>query len=111
MRTRPALFAAALAVGMLGASAAQADWRYRHGGWHGPRVHHHHGGAGALGAIIGLGVGVAIGSMLAAPPPPPVYYAPPAPPPGWYRPPPAYYAPPPGYYAPPGYGVQMKPGW
>ncbi len=45
------------------------------------------------GALLGLGVGAAIGALAA---PPPVYYAPPprayvAPPPGYFAPPPVYY--------------------
>ena len=110
--SRPLLFACALLAGALAAPAAQADWRGRGNGWGPParhwapppRVyHHHHGwnGAPVLGAIIGLGAGVAIGSALAAPPP--VYYAPP--------PPPVYYQPPPVLYQPPPVWVPGKPGW
>ncbi len=113
---RLSLFAGALLAGALAAPAAQADWRGRHGGWHGPpRGYHYHApryygpGYGALGAIIGLGAGVAIGSALAAPPPPPVYYAPPPPPP------PYYYQQDPGYPPPTvfqgGVWLPMKPGW
>jgi hypothetical protein len=111
---RPALFAATVLVAALTAPSAQADWRGRGYGWgHGPRhyapparvYHYNHGyygGAPLLGAIIGLGAGVAIGSALAAPPP--VYYAPP---------PPVYYVPPapPAYYAPAPVWVPAKPAW
>ncbi len=119
---RTLLFAGALLAGSLAAPAAQADWRGRGNGWGGPpprhwapprhyappRVYHHHynrgwNGAPVLGAIIGLGAGVAIGSALAAPPPPPVYYAPP--------PPPVYYQPPPVLYQPPPVWVPGKPAW
>lgn len=122
MPRRTALFAATLIAGALAAPAAEADWRHRGPGWgHGwgpPRVHHYHhhhhrgwGGNAALGAIIGLGAGLAIGSVLAAPPPPPVHYAPPPPPPIWYQPPPVVVQPPPTVWHPGGYWVPMKPGW
>jgi len=123
---RLSLFAGALLAGALAAPAAEADWRGRPGGWYGPARGYHpyapryHGprtygpGHGALGAIIGLGAGVAIGSALAAPPPP-VYYAPP---PVHYVPPPPpayYYQPGPGYPPPTvnqgGVWLPMKPGW
>jgi hypothetical protein len=50
---------------------------------------HWGGGPGPFvgGALLGLGVGAVVGSMLA--PPPPVVYAPP--PPGYYAAPPAVY--------------------
>jgi len=95
--TKPLVFAAVLAAGTLAAPAAQADWRGR--GHHG----YGYGGGAALGAIIGLGAGVAIGSAFAPPAyyaPPPVYYGLP---PGYYPGPPVFYAPPPVYYAPPPY--------
>jgi hypothetical protein len=120
---RPLLLAGAVLAGVVAVpAAAQADWRGRGHGWGPaarhwappppPRVyHHHHRGSNAaplLGAIIGLGVGLALGSALnAPPPPPPVYYQPPpGPPPGYYHPPapPTYSHPPsapPGYYQPP----------
>jgi hypothetical protein len=113
MRTRGfALFGAVLVAGSLAAPAAQADWRGRGHGWGPPpRVYHHHhhrgwNGAPVLGAILGLGAGVAIGSALAPPPPPPVYYYAPPPPPIYYAPPP-----PPVLYQPPPYWVPGKPGW
>jgi hypothetical protein len=117
---RPLMIVAALAAGG-GAvpGVAEADgWRGRgHGhGWGGPppRVYHHHhhynrgwrGNDAALGAIIGLGAGVVIGSVLAPPPPPPrvYYYAPP--------PPPVVYAPAPGHWVqPPPVWVPARPGW
>jgi hypothetical protein len=128
---RPLLFAATVLAGALAAPVAEAGGRDRgrgHGWGHGhhrhwapppPRVYHHHhrgwNGAPLLGAIIGLGAGVAIGSALAAPPPPPpVYYAPPPPPPPvYYQPPPVVYQPPPVMYQP-GYGTDYAPaksGW
>jgi hypothetical protein len=112
---RVALFAAVLTLGAAVAPAAHADWRGR--GYGGPRYYHqHNNGAGVLGAIIGLGAGVAIGSALAAPPPvyyapPPVYYVPPPPPPVYYQPPPVFYRPPPVVYQPGGYWAPMKRGW
>ncbi len=113
-----ALFGAALVAASLVAPAAQADWRGRGYGYGPPpRIHHHHhrgwNGAPVLGAIIGLGAGVAIGSALAAPPPPPAYYyAPPPPPLVYYAPPPVVYQPPPAVlYQPPPYWVPGKPGW
>jgi hypothetical protein len=111
---RPLFFAGAMLAAALAApTAAHADWRGRGHGW-GPPARHwapppyyghrHHGwnGAPVVGAIIGLGAGLAIGSALAAPPPPPAYYVPPPPPPAYYVPPapPVYYAPAPDYYAP-----------
>jgi hypothetical protein len=119
---RPLLFAGALLAAGLAAPSAQAEWRGRGHGWgHGhhrhwapppPRIHHHHhhrgwNGAPLLGAIIGLGAGVAIGSALAAPPPPPVYYAPP-PPPVYYQPPAVVYQPPPVIYQPGGVYAPAK---
>ena len=100
MRVTSLVFAAALAAGSLAAPAAQADWRGR--GYYG------YGGGPAVGAIIGLGAGVAIGSALAPRgyyAPPPGYYAPPA----YYAPPPVYYGPPPAYYAPPPYSYGSVP--
>jgi hypothetical protein len=77
-------YAAALALGMAGAStAAQADWRYGHR-YHGG----HRGGDVALGIVGGLAAGALIGGALAQPR---HYYAPPPPPP--YRVAPTYYAP------------------
>ena len=110
-KTQPMLLAAALAVvGLALPATAEAD------GWHGrgwgpaPRAYHHHNGwrAGeaALGAVLGLGAGVVIGSALAAPHPPPVYYyAPPPPPVVIYKEPSVVYAPPPGRW------VQPPPYW
>jgi hypothetical protein len=102
--TRYGLFAAALLAGSLAAPAAHADWRGRGHGWGGPPVYHHHhrgwNGAPLLGAIIGLGAGVAIGSALAAPPPPVVYQPPPVlyqPPPRWVQPAPVYLPPKPAW--------------
>lgn len=91
------LIAAPVAVGLLGAPAAQADWHHNNGwhgggwhggggGWHGDRDwHHDDGGNAAAGALIGLGVGALIGGAIAS-----QYYA--APPPVAYAPPPPYYA-------------------
>jgi hypothetical protein len=97
--------ASALAAALVFPAAPPAAAQPWHDYHHGYYYHDHHGnntGAVVAGALLGLGVGAALGSVLAAPPqayapPPPVYYAAP--------PPPAYYAPPPpagyGYYAPP----------
>ncbi len=88
---------AALAVPLAQPASAQ---RFQ-GGHGGDRRGFDHRGndAGAVvgGALLGLGVGAAIGALVAPPPvyyaPPPVYYARPAgPPPGYY------YAPPPAVY-------------
>jgi hypothetical protein len=98
------LIAAPVAMGLLAAPAAHAEWR-GHGGWE----HHggwgyrggHGGGLPLVGALLGAAV---VGGIIASQPayaPPPVYYAPP---PAYYAPPayaPAYY--PQTYYAPPGY--------
>jgi hypothetical protein len=94
MRTSSSLLIAApVALGLLAAPAAHADW-HRHGGWdNGWHGHEHHGhGDAVAGALIGLGVGAAIGGIIASSQP---YY---------YAPPPVAYAPPPPYYAAPGYG-------
>lgn len=97
-RFHAAIAACVLAFGAVATQPALADWRYR-----GHRQYHHydHGGAAVLGgALLGLGVGAALGAVLAPPPviyaPPPVFYYPPPPQPYWE---PAYAAPPP-YYAP-----------
>jgi hypothetical protein len=99
-RFKALLIAAPVAVGLLAAPAAHADWHGRGGGWHGGGGGWHHGGGGdaAAAAIIGLGAAAIIGGVLAsqAYAPPPVYSAPP---PAYY-PPPGYYAPAPGYYSP-----------
>jgi hypothetical protein len=100
-RNRALIFAGVIAAGMLAAPAAEADWRYRGGGW-GPRYYaaprYYGPGPAIAGAILGLGVGAAIAGAYAAPP---YYYAPP--PPVYYAPPPAPY-----YYGP---GWVSKPGW
>jgi hypothetical protein len=96
------LIATPVALGLLAAPSAHADWRHhdggRDGGWHG--YEHHGGGNGnaVAGALIGLGVVAVIGGIIAASqpqyyPPPPVAYAPPPPP----------YYPAPGYAYPTGY--------
>jgi hypothetical protein len=99
MRTWTSLLVAApVAVGLLAAPAAYADWGHR-GGWRGYERHHDHGHGGAVvGALLGLGAAALIGGVIASTQPP-AYYAPP---PVAYAPPPAYY-PPPSYAAPPGY--------
>lgn len=114
-KTQPILLAAALALGGLALpSTAEADgWRgrgYGHGWGPPPRVYHHHhpgwrAGEAALGAVLGLGAGVVIGSALAPPPPPPVHYYAPPPPVVIYQQPPVVYAPPPGRW------VQAPPYW
>jgi hypothetical protein len=123
------MIAVPVAVGLLAAPAAHADWHGgNRGGWHGGGGGWHGGGGGwhggnwhgggwrgydrgpgpgVAGAILGLGAAAVIGGVIASQayaPPPPVYYAPPpvyAPAPGYYAAPPAYYAPPP--YYPSGY--------
>jgi hypothetical protein len=105
MRFKALLIAAPVAVGLLAAPAAHAEWRGdgRHGGggWHdGGHRGGGRGGPGVAGAVIGLGAAALLGGVIASQayaPPPPVYYAPS---PGYYPPPPVYYAPPPGYYGP-----------
>jgi hypothetical protein len=95
-----------LAVGLLAAPMAHADWHGHGGGYHGGGYHGgYHGGGrgpGVAGAIIGLGAAAVIGGVIAsqAYAPPPVVYAPP---PAYAAPPPVVYSPPPppGYY--PGY--------
>jgi hypothetical protein len=99
-KTHPMLFAAALLAGGLALpTTAEADgWRGRGNGWR--------AGEAALGAVLGLGAGVVIGSALAPPPPPPIYYYAPTPPPVViYKQPPVVYAPPPGHW------VQPPPYW
>ena len=106
LRLKALLIAAPVAVGLLAAPAAHAEWR-GHGGWHGGYEHGHHGGVGVAGALLGLGAAAVIGGVIASQAyaaPPPAYYAPP---PAYYTPAPTYYAPAPGYYAaPPGYYVR-----
>ncbi len=99
------LIAAPVAVGLLAAPAAHADWHQR-GGWGGDAWDHDQGGGGALaGALVGLGIGALIGGAIVASQPP-YYYAPP---PVVYAPPPPYYQayppppPPPYLVAPPNY--------
>jgi hypothetical protein len=92
------LIAAPVALGLLFAPAAHAEWR--HGGGWGYHGYGHRGfGLPLAAGILGLGVGAAI--VASQPPvvayaPPPAYY----PPPGYYPQP--YYAAP--YYAAPTYG-------
>jgi len=96
------LIAAPVAMGLLAAPAAHAEWR-GHGGWgHGGGWGHqggwgYHGGHRGnglplVGALLGAAV---IGGIIASQP--------------TYAPPPAYYAPPPAYYAPPAYGPAYYP--
>jgi hypothetical protein len=92
------LIAAPVAVGLLAAPAAQADWhghgdRYGRGDWHGRGDwdHHDHDNGGAVaGAVLGLGAAAILGGIIASQaqqpyyaPPPPVVYAPPPPPYGY----------------------------
>ena len=98
------LIAAPVALGLLGAPAAHADWRHGGGGhwgggggghWGGGGGYrggggwgHHRGGNGALtGALLGLGAAAVIGGIIASQP-------------RYYAPPPVVYAPRPSYYAP-----------
>jgi hypothetical protein len=108
LRLKALLIAAPVAVGLLGAPVAHAEWRghgggewHGGGGWHHNDFHHDHGPAVA-GALLGLGAAAVIGGVIAsqAYAPPPVYYAAP---PAYYAPPPTYYSAPPAYYAPPPY--------
>ena len=106
LRLKALLIAAPVAIGMLAAPAAHADWRGHgghggYGGYRGGYEHEHRGGPGVAGAIIGLGAAALLGGVIASQvyaPPPQVYYAPP---PVYYAPPQVYYAPPQAYYAPP----------
>ena len=101
MRIRTTLLIAApVALGLLAAPTARADWHH-HDDWHGGgwrggdwHEHHDHGGDVATGAIIGLGVGALLGGVIASQAQP------------YYAPPPVVYAPPPPYYGPPGYVPQ-----
>jgi hypothetical protein len=94
--------ALALAVATVAPVTPSYAWdRWHHeGGWGGGHPYYNRGcgGCGVAGALLGLGVGVAVGAAIAgsAPPPrpvyappPPVYYAPP--PPAAYPPPNVYY--------------------
>jgi hypothetical protein len=92
------LIAAPVAIGLLAAPAAHADWRHRGGGWdNGWHGHEHHDNGNAVaGALLGLGAAAVIGGIIASQQP--YYYAPP---PVAYAPPPPYY--PQQYYPAPGY--------
>jgi hypothetical protein len=82
------LIAAPVAIGLLAAPAAQADWHHHGGDWHGDWHHHDHDDGGAVaGAVLGLGAAAILGGVIASQaqqpyysPPPPVVYAPPPPP-------------------------------
>jgi hypothetical protein len=90
--TRTKLWAVALAA-LIGLGTVSIPETAEAGrGWYGPGWRHGYWGPGpywSAGAI-GLGVGLAIGSALAAP--------------AYVGPPPVYAPPPPGAYAPGGYG-------
>src|ERR1700722_17850973 len=96
---RTFLIAAPVALGLLAAPAAHAEWRghggwdHRSAGWGGYRGGYSHGGNGGAiaGALLGLGAAAVIGGIIASQPPPAVAYAPQ---PGYY------YYPTPGYPAP-----------
>ncbi|MDO9498604.1 hypothetical protein [Falsiroseomonas sp.] len=98
VRLPVAIVASVLAIGAMAPQAALADWRYRGYGHH-PHQYRHYNNSGAAvlgGALLGLGIGAALGAALAPPaviyaPPPVVYYPPP--PVVYYQPPPAYWAP------------------
>jgi hypothetical protein len=111
---RSLFVAVPLAMGLLAAPMAHAEWRGGGPGWHGgnpgwhggpvpPRGGYDHGhghGSGAAAAILGLGAAAILGGVIASQayqPPPPVAYAPP---PAYYAPPPPAYYPPLGYYTP-----------
>jgi hypothetical protein len=92
------LIAAPVALGLLAAPAAHAEWR-GHGGWHGGRGP----GFPLAGALLGLGAAAVVGGIIASQPvyaPPPAYYYPPQ---AYYAPPGYYYQQPQPYYAAPGY--------
>lgn len=74
------LIAAPVAMGLLAAPAAHAEWR-GHGGYRGPGY-----ALPLVGALLGAAV---VGGIIASQPA--------------YAPPPAYYYPPPGYYPQPYY--------
>jgi hypothetical protein len=97
------LIAAPVAMGLLAAPAAHAEWRGHGGGWGYGGGWGHQGGWGnhgghrgnglpLVGALLGAAV---IGGIIASQP--------------TYAPPPTYYAPPPAYYAPPAYGPAYYP--
>jgi hypothetical protein len=90
------LIAAPLALGLLSAPAAHAEWRHGGGGYYHGYGHRGYG-VPLVAALLGLGVGAAIVASQ-----PPVVYAPP---PAYY-PAPAYAQPyyPAPYYPGPGYG-------
>ena len=123
------LIAAPLAVSLLAAPAANAEWGHRGGGWsgHGGGWGGHGGGWGGhggwgyrggyrgpgpiAGALLGLGAAAVIGGVIASQPyyyapPPPVAYAPQP-----YHPAPGYYAPPAPYYAQPYDPTGGAPSW
>ncbi len=125
VRLPVAIMAGVLAFGAFAPQPALADWRYRGHGGHGhyhPRHYNNNGAAVLGGALLGLGVGAALGAALVPPAviyaPPPVVYYPPPPPVYWapvqrapiYLVPPPAYAP---YYAPaPVYAPQpLDGGW
>lgn len=86
------LVAAPVALGLLAAPAAHAEWRGGGGGYHGGYHEGYRGhGFPLVGALLGLGAAAVAGGIIASQAP--VYYAPP----------PVYYAPPPVYYGPPAY--------
>jgi hypothetical protein len=93
------LIAAPVALGMLAAPAAHAEWRGHGGGWGPHQGWGYHGGYGhrdyglpLVGALLGAAV---VGGIIASQPA--------------YTPPPAYYAPPPAYYPPPAYAPAYYP--
>ena len=101
-RFKTLLTAVPVAVGLLAAPAAHAEWGHRGGGWghgggHGGgwghqqySGHRGHGGGGPLiGALLGLGAAAVVGGIIASQQP------------RYYQPAPAYA---PGYYPAPGYG-------
>lgn len=94
-----ALALAVIAVSPVDSSYAWDRWHHE-GGWRGGREWGDRGdcgGCGIAGALLGLGVGAAVGAAMAGDGPPP--YAPP--PAGYYPPPGVYYPPPQAVYPPP----------
>jgi hypothetical protein len=110
------LIAVPIALGLLAAPAAHAQWRghggWEHGGWdrggwgHG-RFEHRHDDRALTGALLGLGAVAVVGGIIASQQPPPAYYAPQPPyysQPSYYSYPAPYYSAP--YNADPGYAPQ-----
>src|ERR1700686_2478484 len=71
------LIAAPVALSLLAAPAAHAEWGHRGGGWggyHGGYEHRGGNGGAIAGALLGLGAAAVIGGVIASQP---AYYPPP----------------------------------